>query len=114
VIPCNTCACGCSDALACDPDAQPLLLPSEALLIPFINRTTKAKAWAKLKHQSIPNPLPCGDNCGVSINWHIISNNRNGWSVRITLFNWKKYIFKNWFTAVTLNHDAFLGYEKVC
>ncbi|KAJ4813248.1 Protein COBRA [Rhynchospora pubera] len=113
VIPCNTCACGCSDAVACDPDAQALLLPSEALLIPFRNRTAKAKAWAKLKHRSIPNPLPCGDNCGVSINWHIVSNYRNGWSARITLFNWKQYIFKDWFTAVTLDHDVFIDYQKV-
>ncbi|KAJ3670401.1 hypothetical protein LUZ60_010725 [Juncus effusus] len=113
VMPCGTCACGCSDAVACDPDAQPLLLPSEALLIPFINRTAKAKAWAKIKHRKIPNPLPCGDNCGVSINWHVVSNYRNGWSVRITVFNWRDYTFKDWFLAIKLKNNAFVEFEKV-
>ncbi|KAJ4813249.1 Protein COBRA [Rhynchospora pubera] len=113
VLPCNTCACGCSDAMACDPDAQPLLLPSEALLLPFENRTKKALAWAKLKHRDAPNPLPCSDNCGVSINWHILSIYRHGWSARVTLFNWKDYTFKDWFTAVQLSPNAFLGYENV-
>lgn len=113
VLPCNTCACGCSDALACDPDAQPLLLPSDALLLPFENRTKKAMAWAKLKHRDVPNPLPCNNNCGVSINWHILSNYRHGWSARVTLFNWKDYTFKDWFTAVQLSPNAFIGYENM-
>lgn len=76
VVPCNTCACGCPDDDGCDLDAVPLLLPSEALLIPFKNRTAKAKAWAKIKHREVPNPLPCCDNCGVSLNWHIFSDYR--------------------------------------
>lgn len=58
----------------CDPDASPLLLPSEALLVPFENRTWKTKAWARIKHYHVPNPLPCGDNYGVSINWYINSD----------------------------------------
>ncbi|XP_008778537.1 COBRA-like protein 10 [Phoenix dactylifera] len=112
VVPCNTCACGCSKAAGCDPDAPPLLLPSEALLIPFQNRTAKAKAWAEIKHRHVPNPLPCGDYCGVSINWHILSNYRNGWTARITLFNWGGYTFKNWFAAIRMD-KAYHGYEKV-
>ncbi|XP_073116113.1 COBRA-like protein 10 [Elaeis guineensis] len=112
VVPCNTCACGCAKAAGCDPDAPPLLLPSEALLIPFQNRTAKAKAWAEIKHRRLPNPLPCGDYCGVSINWHILSNYRNGWTARITLFNWGDYTFKNWFAAIRMD-KAYPGYEKV-
>ncbi|KAL5775418.1 hypothetical protein ACOSP7_012975 [Xanthoceras sorbifolium] len=53
--------------------SQALLLPSEALLIPFKNRITKAKAWVSLKNFQIPKKLPCGDNCGFSINWHVSS-----------------------------------------
>ncbi|XP_073005777.1 COBRA-like protein 10 [Typha latifolia] len=112
VVPCNTCSCGCSDSVSCNPDARPLLLPPEALLIPFENRTAKAKAWAKIKHRAVPNPLPCGDNCGVSINWHILSNYRNGWTARITLFNWGDYTFKDWFTAIQMA-EAYAGFENV-
>ncbi|KAK1283086.1 COBRA-like protein 10 [Acorus calamus] len=111
VIPCNTCACGCpASAPACDPNAPPLLLPSEALLIPFANRTAKAKAWAKIKHYKVPNPIPCGDYCGVSINWHIYSDFRKGWTARITLFNWEEFNFQDWFVAVQLK-AAEKGYE---
>nr|CAD1819169.1 unnamed protein product [Ananas comosus var. bracteatus] len=112
-VPCSTCACGCPDPAACDPDARALLLPSEALLVPFANRTAKAKAWAKIKHRDVPSPLPCPDNCGMSINWHVLSNYRSGWSARITLFNWADYTFKNWFAAVRMDDDAYLGYENI-
>ncbi|KAK4858330.1 hypothetical protein QYF36_014698 [Acer negundo] len=50
VIPCETCACGCDADDKCIPNGKAMLLPAEALLIPFKNRTTKAKAWASLKH----------------------------------------------------------------
>ncbi|RWR93429.1 COBRA-like protein 10 [Cinnamomum micranthum f. kanehirae] len=112
VIPCNTCSCGCDDSEACNLDAPALLLPSEALLIPFENRTAKAKAWAKIKHYDVPNPLPCGDNCGMSINWHINSDYRKGWTARITIFNWQSYIFKDWFVAIQIP-NAYNGYENV-
>ncbi|KAM0952285.1 hypothetical protein DsansV1_C03g0034771 [Dioscorea sansibarensis] len=112
VVPCNTCACGCDQDVTCDTDAPPLLLPSEALLVPFENRTAKAKAWAKLKHRDIPKRLPCGDNCGVSINWHVSSDYRKGWTARITIFNWADYTFKDWFSAVRMD-KAFDGFEKV-
>lgn len=69
VVPCNTCACGCDDEPpTCDQNASPLPLPPEALLVPFANRTAKAKAWAAIKHRTVPKRLPCPDNCGVSIN----------------------------------------------
>ncbi|KAJ4976189.1 hypothetical protein NE237_001295 [Protea cynaroides] len=112
VIPCNTCSCGCPNNDTCNPNARAMLLPPEALLVPFDNRTAKAKAWAHLKHQHIPNPLPCPDNCGVSINWHISSDYRKGWTARITLFNWEDVNFEDWFTAIQMN-KAFPGYQNV-
>ncbi|XP_071930361.1 COBRA-like protein 10 [Coffea arabica] len=102
IIPCNTCACGCGSSEKCSKNAPALLLPPEALLVPFLNRTEKAVHWARLKKQHIPTPLPCGDNCGVSVNWHIATNYRTGWTARITLFNWKEITFKDWFVAVEL------------
>ncbi|GKV15701.1 hypothetical protein SLEP1_g26465 [Rubroshorea leprosula] len=114
VLPCNTCACGCNniDTDKCNPDGKALLLPAEAALVPFENRTAKAKAWASLKHHPLPKRLPCPDNCGVSINWHVDTDYRTGWTARITLFNWGDNPFENWFTAVTLD-KAFPGFENV-
>lgn len=111
VIPCNTCACGCPDTKKCNPEAPALLLPAEAILLPFENRTIKAKAWAGMKKFHVPRPLPCGDNCGVSINWHVSTDYKGGWSARVTLFNWERMNFENWFTAIQLKKAA-LGYEK--
>jgi len=112
-VPCNTCACGCgNDTAMCDKDARPILLPSEAMLVPFDNRTAKARAWAKIKHWRVPNPMPCADNCGLSINWHVMNNYKSGWSVRMTIFNWQDYTFKDWFAAVTMG-DHYSGYENV-
>lgn len=112
VIPCNTCACGCYDMQTCNPDIPAMLLPSEALLVPYENRTAKAKAWAKLKHFPVPKPLPCGDNCGVSINWHINSDFKKGWTARITLFNWGEINFEDWYTAIQIK-NAYHGYENI-
>ncbi|XP_059639600.1 COBRA-like protein 10 [Cornus florida] len=113
VIPCNTCACGCGDFKKCNRFAPPLLLPPESLLVPFENRTLKAINWAKIKHFHVPNPLPCGDNCGVSINWHVNSNYGNGWTARITIFNWEEINFEDWFLAIQLKKKLSRGYEKV-
>ncbi|KAG8480873.1 hypothetical protein CXB51_025581 [Gossypium anomalum] len=90
VVPCRTCACGCpsNTARTCSTTAPAVLLPPEALLFPFENRTAMAQAWADLKHRTVPNPMPCGDNCGVSINWHVLTDYSRGWSARITIFNW--------------------------
>ncbi|KAH0870057.1 hypothetical protein HID58_077079 [Brassica napus] len=44
-------------------------------------------AWSAHKHKTIPNPMPCGDNCGAYINWHMASDYRGGWTARITIFN---------------------------
>ncbi|KAG5551116.1 hypothetical protein RHGRI_009515 [Rhododendron griersonianum] len=92
-VPCPTCACGCDDDLVhdskCDPDGAALPIPPESLLVPFANRTTKTKAWAALKHRTLPKKLPCPDNCGVSINWHVNTDYKSGWTARMTLFNWE-------------------------
>ncbi|KAL6546645.1 hypothetical protein OROMI_022366 [Orobanche minor] len=111
-VPCDTCACGCDEGARCDPNASPLLLPSDALLVPFANRTAKALAFARIKHRTIPRKLPCPDNCGVSINWHIDSDYKNGWTARLTLFNWDDFAFPDWYTAVQLK-NAFPGFDKV-
>ncbi|CAJ1925172.1 unnamed protein product [Sphenostylis stenocarpa] len=112
VVPCNTCACGCDDnTKKCNPNLPPMLLPPEALLVPFDNRSQKTVAWAKLKHFTIPKKLPCPDNCGVSINWHVVSDYKGGWSGRITLFNWKTSDFANWYTALQFKKTP-LGYQK--
>uniref|UniRef100_A0A7N0SVM3 COBRA C-terminal domain-containing protein n=1 Tax=Kalanchoe fedtschenkoi TaxID=63787 RepID=A0A7N0SVM3_KALFE len=86
--------------------------PSEALLVPFDNRTDKAKAWGKLKNFKVPRTLPCPDNCGVSINWHVNSDYKSGWTARITLFNWEEINFEDWFAAIQIN-KAYPGYENV-
>ncbi|WOH11746.1 hypothetical protein DCAR_0831237 [Daucus carota subsp. sativus] len=111
IIPCDTCACGCDDDSTCRKNAAPILIPPEALLIPFVNRTAKALAWSKLRHKRVRKPLPCGDNCGVSINWHVSTNYKSGWSVRVTLFNWKENNFQDWFVAAQLK-KAGRGFEK--
>ncbi|XP_027343304.1 COBRA-like protein 10 [Abrus precatorius] len=111
-IPCNTCACGCDDTRKCNSKASPLLLPPDALLVPFVNRTLKARAWAKLRHTHLPSKLPCGDNCPISINWHVSSDHKDGWTARITLFNWESYSFDDWFTAIQLNR-TFEDFEDV-
>uniref|UniRef100_A0A2P2PK69 Uncharacterized protein MANES_03G201100 n=1 Tax=Rhizophora mucronata TaxID=61149 RepID=A0A2P2PK69_RHIMU len=108
IIPCRTCACGCPSnrARTCNATAPAVLLPSQALLVPYENRTAMAVAWANLKHLTVPNPMPCGDNCGVSINWHVNTDYTRGWSARITLFNWGDTAFADWFTAVQFDKAA--------
>lgn len=114
IIPCPTCACGCpsSSARTCSSNKPALLLPSQALLIPFNNRTQLATAWASLHDFPLSNPLPCSDNCGVSINWNLVSDYTGGWSARITIFNWDDASFPDWFAAVELDKTA-AGFEKV-
>ncbi|KAK3147494.1 hypothetical protein QOZ80_3BG0283050 [Eleusine coracana subsp. coracana] len=114
VIPCNTCACGCPAnrrGPTCSTTAQSMLLPPEALLMPFDNRTSKALAWADLKHYNVPRPMPCGDFCGVSINWHVSTDYNKGWSARVTLFNWEDVDMANWFTAIVMD-KAYDGFEQ--
>ncbi|XP_057542652.1 COBRA-like protein 7 [Amaranthus tricolor] len=113
IVPCRTCACGCpkNTGQTCSTTAPAMFLPPEAQLIPFDNRTKLALAWAELNHQPIPNPLPCSDNCGVSINWHLSTDYSNGWSARITVFNWEETNFADWFIATELKNAA-PGFQK--
>ncbi|KAL8157952.1 COBRA-like protein 7 [Apium graveolens] len=114
IIPCKTCACGCpsNTARTCSTSAPALLLPSQALLVPFENRTKLSLAWAGLKHLPVSNPLPCGDNCGVSINWHLLTDYRGGWSARMTVFNWEDEAFVDWFAAIEMDKAA-RGFKEV-
>ncbi|CAN7023830.1 unnamed protein product [Brassica oleracea var. botrytis] len=114
IIPCNTCACGCVSETrrTCSAETPSLLIPPDALLVPFENRTSLTVAWNALKHKTIPNPMPCGDNCGVSINWHIATDYRGGWTARITIFNWGEIDFPDWFLAVQMKKPAIRGFEK--
>ncbi|ESQ55845.1 hypothetical protein EUTSA_v10024623mg [Eutrema salsugineum] len=114
IIPCKTCACGCSSnkaARTCSTTTPALLLPQQALLVPFENRTELTVTWSILKHRPVPNPMPCGDNCGVSINWHLATDYRGGWTARITVFNWGETNFADWFTAFQMKNAA-PGFEK--
>ncbi|CAI9267812.1 unnamed protein product [Lactuca saligna] len=111
IIPCPTCACGCPNSRTCSATAPAMFLPAQALLVPFENRTALSTAWAALQHRAVPNPLPCGDNCGVSLNWHLLTDYRGGWSARITLFNWDDSSFADWFVAVEMDKSA-PGFEK--
>ncbi|KAJ6343704.1 hypothetical protein OIU76_005448 [Salix suchowensis] len=113
VVPCSTCACGCSTnpSQTCSANETALLLKYSTLLLPFENRTKEALEWARIKRRTVPNPLPCGDNCGVSINWHVLSDYRGGWNARISLFNWDDNVFADWFAAVQLDKVT-PGFEK--
>lgn len=113
-IPCSTRACGCNNrpSQTCSATEPALLLPPYALFIPFENRTVEAVEWAEIKSRNVPNTLPCGDNCGVSINWHLLSAYRGGWTARITLLNWGDTDFAHWFAAVQLDNGG-PGFEQV-
>ncbi|ONK63295.1 uncharacterized protein A4U43_C07F13490 [Asparagus officinalis] len=115
VVPCKTCACGCPAKnlrKSCNASAPAILQPPQALLVPFDNRTDMTKYFAAMKHYNVPNPMPCGDYCGVSINWHVNSDYRTGWSARVTLFNWEDVNFADWFMAVNMG-KAYEGYEAM-
>lgn len=110
-VPCNTCACGCDDDERCDKSGAAMLIPPSSLLVPFQNRTEKAIAFAKINKLNVPRKLPCPDNCGVSINWHVDSDYKSGWTARMTVFNWEQDPFVDWYTAIEMKR-AFPGFEK--
>jgi hypothetical protein len=114
VIPCNTCACGCpsNQERTCSANTPAMWLPPKALLVPFENRSKIAHDWAKYKKLQVPNPIPCGDNCGVSINWHVNTDDKKGWTARITIFNWGETNFADWFTAVQMDKGA-IGFKEM-
>lgn len=115
VIPCDTCACGCpsNQDRTCSTSAPAMWLPADdALLVPFENRSKKAVTWADMKDLPVPNPMPCGDNCGVSINWHVHTDYHRGWTARITLINWGETEFADWFAAVEMDKAA-AGFEEM-
>ncbi|MCI21350.1 COBRA-like protein 7-like, partial [Trifolium medium] len=87
-------------------------LPPKALLFPFENRSEIAHAWARYNNLQVPNPIPCGDNCGVSINWHVNTDDKKGWTARITIFNWGETNFADWFAAVQMDKGA-IGFKEM-
>ncbi|KAG2639226.1 COBRA-like protein 7 [Panicum virgatum] len=113
VIPCRTCACGCpaSARSTCSTTAPSMLLPPYALLLPFERRAKEALTWAGEKRLGVPNPMPCGDSCGVSINWHLATDFAGGWSARLTLFNWGAEDMRDWFAAIVMG-KAYDGFEQ--
>lgn len=116
-IPCNTCACGCNQKPenVCDVTASALLVPPDQLLVPFNNRTKKVVAFTEMNSRTVPNPMPCGDNCGISINWHLLSDFEDGWTARITMFNWGDTDIVDWFTAVQFDKalPGFVGVYSI-
>ncbi|KAI3683943.1 hypothetical protein L1987_84459 [Smallanthus sonchifolius] len=114
IMPCPTCACGCpsgAGSQTCSTTAPAMFLPAQALLVPFENRTALSTAWASIQRRAVPNTLPCGDHCGVSLNWHLLTDYRGGWTARVTLFNWDDTSFADWFVAVEMDKSA-PGFEK--
>uniref|UniRef100_A0A0D9X373 COBRA C-terminal domain-containing protein n=1 Tax=Leersia perrieri TaxID=77586 RepID=A0A0D9X373_9ORYZ len=117
VIPCSTCACGCpaNAAATCSATAASMLLPPYALLMPSGDRRAReAVKWAGEKRLGpTPSPMPCGDNCGVSINWHVATDFAGGWTARATLFNWQDDVdVTDWFMAVVMGKQAYDGFEQ--
>ncbi|XP_051210838.1 COBRA-like protein 7 [Lolium perenne] len=115
VVPCNTCACGCPAPATrtCSATAPAMVLPPYALLMPFERRDKEALKWAHDKELGAPpDPLPCGDMCGVSVNWHLATDAAGGWSARITLFNWEDSDMRDWFASVVLDDKVYGGFEQ--
>ncbi|KAL2943755.1 COBRA-like protein 10 [Bienertia sinuspersici] len=70
VVPCNTCACGCNnlpEGSRCSTKAPAMLVPPEALLVPFDNRTLKAVAWSKIKHYPMYTRCPALTTAGLAL-----------------------------------------------
>ncbi|XP_003559754.1 COBRA-like protein 7 [Brachypodium distachyon] len=117
VIPCNTCACGCpapASSASCSRTAPATLLPPHALLMPADRRAKEALKWANDEDLPLPaNPPPCGDMCGVSVNWHVATDAEGGWSARVTLFNWGPGAdMPDWFAAVVMDDKVYAGFEQ--
>ncbi|XP_037488694.1 COBRA-like protein 7 [Triticum dicoccoides] len=118
VIPCSTCACGCPAPAAptttCSTTAPALLLPPHALLMPFEWRAKETLKWYHDEELGAPpNPMPCGDNCGVSVNWHVATDAAGGWSARVTLFNWEEGAdMRDWFATVVMGDKVYGGFEQ--
>lgn len=92
-------------------EQPPFILPTETLLVPFENRTKKALEFAEFKRRETPKLLPCADICGVNINWHVLIDYKDGWTTRMTLFNWGESDIVDWFSTVELDH-AVLSLKK--
>ncbi|KAJ3676098.1 hypothetical protein LUZ60_003510 [Juncus effusus] len=108
VMPCGTCACGCPTRTSgppCSTSEPPLLIPQESLLQRYDNRTLKQLQWANKNHFTLPKTLPCGDYCGVNLNWHILNQTRDkgSFDARLTIMNWDNTSYVKWYVAVKMN-----------
>ncbi|KAJ1692076.1 hypothetical protein LUZ63_008774 [Rhynchospora breviuscula] len=116
VMPCRTCACGCpaiTTGPPCSTKAPAVLIPQEALLQRYDNRTLKQLQWAEKNHLTLPNPLPCGDYCGLNINWHILNQttNKDYFNARMTIMNWDNFSYADWYLTVKIN-PAFVSFSR--
>eukprot|EP00245_Coleochaete_scutata_P004979 TRINITY_DN180_c0_g1_i1.p1 TRINITY_DN180_c0_g1~~TRINITY_DN180_c0_g1_i1.p1 ORF type:complete len:702 (+),score=89.78 TRINITY_DN180_c0_g1_i1:352-2457(+) len=105
--PCKACACGCTYANTipgtCNVTGQSTPLPFEALVLPAVDRTAAIDKYEAIHRRRLlpANTLPaCGDNCGVSLNWHIKGNSHDGWAARLTVFNWEPQNKADWYVAI--------------
>jgi hypothetical protein len=81
--------------------------------MPLERRDKEALKWAHDKELGAPpDPLPCGDMCGISVNWHLATDAAAGWSARITLFNWEDIDMRDWFASVVLDDKVYGGFEQ--
>lgn len=108
VMPCRTCACSCparKPGPPCSTDEPALLMPQEALLQRYDNRTLKQLQWADKNHFVLPKTLPCGDYCGINLNWHILNQtaDKDAYDARLTIINWDNTSYVNWYVAVKMN-----------
>ncbi|KAJ3676100.1 hypothetical protein LUZ60_003512 [Juncus effusus] len=108
IMPCRTCACGCPaqiDGPPCSKTTPAILMPQEALLLRYDNRTMKQLQWADKNRFTLPDPLPCGDYCGVNLNWHIVNQTarNDSYNARLTIMNWDSTNYANWYVAVQVN-----------
>lgn len=113
IVPCTTCAYGCpkNPQPICSATSTALLHLYSALTLAPVNRLNQIVAWAGVQHEALPDPLPCQDYCGVSIDWHIISDCTDGWSAHMTIFDWSNQTFPDWFPAIELE-KAFSGFQQ--
>jgi COBRA-like protein len=116
IMPCRTCACGCPARIEgppCSTTAPSVLIPPESLLQRYDNRTLKQLQWAEKNHLALPNPLPCGDYCGLNINWHILNQTtkEDYFNARMTMMNWENISYSDWYVTVKMN-PAFVSYSR--
>ncbi|KAL6197962.1 hypothetical protein ACLB2K_027754 [Fragaria x ananassa] len=110
VIPCNTCACGCLTLK----NATLLPEPCFYLLKHSLYHSRIGQPWLQLGRKSSIFIFP-NHNLVVTI-VELASTGMcyqtDGWTARITLFNWMPINFEDWFAAVEMKKGGGRGYEN--